>query len=84
MWIQVWDEDTHDINYYIFKTEDVERFDDLQLASYQVSDNQKTTLRMNKEGKVLNKGRIHEFSAFEDLHNNFDCCEELIEGDSWK
>ena len=38
-WIQVW-EDTHDINYYIFKTEDVERFDDLELT-YQITDNRK-------------------------------------------
>ena len=72
------------INYYIFKTEDVDRFDDLQLASYQKTDNQKTTLRINKEGTVLNQGTKHDYSAFEDFRDNFDCLEDLIEGDCWK
>lgn len=83
-WIQVWDQDTHDINYYIFRTSDVERFDDLTLDTYQITDNQKTTLRINKEGKVLNRGRRYDFSVFQDFHNNFECLEELREGDSWK
>ena len=82
VWIQVWDKDTHDINYYIFKTADVDRFDNLQLASYQITDNQKIGLTINKAGRVLNRG--DKYDAFEDFHNNFDCLEELIEGDSWK
>ena len=81
-WIQVWDEDN--VNYYIFKTEDVALFDNLQLASYQITDNQKTTLRINDDGKVLNEGTKHDYSAFEDFHNNFKCLEEIIEGDNWK
>lgn len=84
VWIQVWDQDTHDINYYIFKTSDVERFDNLELNTYQITDNQKTTLTINKAGEVLNKGKKYDFSVFEDFHNNFDCLEELIGGDSWK
>ena len=24
------------------------------------------------------------WQAYEDFHNNFDCLEELIEGDAWK
>ncbi len=83
-WIQVWDQDTHDINYYIFKTSDVERFDDLQLDTYQVTDNQKTELPINKAGKVLKKSSKYDYSAFDDFLNNFDCLEELTEGDSWK
>ena len=71
-------------NYYIFNTSDVEHFDNLELDTYQITDNQKTTLRINKRGKVLNRGRTYDFSVFEDFHNNFDCLEELIEGDSWK
>ena len=82
VWIQVWNKDTHDINYYIFKTADVARFDNLQLASYQITDNQKIGLTINKAGRVLNRGG--KYDAFEDFHNNFDCLEELIEGDSWK
>ena len=84
VWIQVWDQDTHDINYYIFKTSDVKRFDNLELDTYQITDNQKTTLTINKTGEVLNKGRKYDFSAFKDFHNNFDCLEERIDGDSWK
>lgn len=81
-WIQVWDEDN--VNYYIFKTEDVSLFDDLQIASYQITDNQKTTLRINREGKVLNQGKKYDYRAFDDFHNNFECLEEIIDGDDWK
>ena len=83
-WIQVWDKDTHDINYYIFKTEDVERFDDLELDTYQVTDNQKTELPINKAGEIVKKGRKYDYSSFKEFLNNFDCLEKLIPGDSWK
>ncbi len=83
-WIQVWDKDTHDINYYIFKTEDVERFDDLELDTYQVTDNQKTELPINKAGEIVKKGRKYDYNSFKDFLNNFDCLEKLIPGDSWK
>ena len=81
---QVWDKDTHDINYYIFKTEDVERFDDLELDTYQVTDNQKTELPINKAGEIVKKGRKYDYSSFKEFLNNFDCLEKLIPGDSWK
>ena len=83
-WIQVWDTDTHDINYYIFKTSDVELFDNVQLDTYQVTDNQKTELPINRAGKVLKSGRQYDYSVFERFKNDFDCLEELIEGDTWK
>ena len=83
-WIQVWDQGTNDINYYIFKTSDVARFDNLQLDSYQKTDNQKTGLTINEAGEVLNQGKKYDYSVFKDFLNNFDCLEELIEGDSWK
>ena len=81
-WVQVWDEDN--VNYYIFKTDDVKYFDDLQLDSYQITDNQKTTLTINKEGELLTKGVKHDYSMFEKFNDNFECLEERIEGDSWK
>ena len=90
VWIQVWDRDTHDINFYIFKTADVERFDNLQLDTYQVTDNQKTELPINKAGEVLKKARTlkdgnkYDYNVFKDFLNNFDCLEELIDGDTWK
>ena len=89
-WIQVWDKDTHDINYYIFKTSDVEFFDNLELPVYQIIDEQKTELPITKEGKVVKRGRTlqngkrYDYSVFEKFLNNFDCLEEQIEGDSWK
>ena len=84
VWIQVWDKDTNDINYYIFKTEDVALFDNLKLPTYQITDNQKTTLTINKAGKLIMTGKKYDYSVFEKFHNNFDCLEELIDGDSWK
>ena len=69
---------------YIDEKSDVERFDNLELDTYQITDNQKTTLRINRVREVVNKGRTYDFSVFENFHNNFECLEELIEGDSWK
>lgn len=63
---------------------EVERFDDLTLDTYQVTDNQKTELPINKAGEVLKKGKKYDYSAFKNFLNNFECLEELIEGDSWK
>ena len=83
-WIQVWDQDTHDINYYIFKTSDVSRFDNLELDTYQITDNQKTELPINRAGKVIKTGRDYDYSVFEEFKNNFDCLEDLITGDDWK
>ena len=90
VWIQVWDKDKHDINFYIFKTADVERFDNLELDTYQITDNQKTELPITKEGKVVKRGRTlqngkrYDYSVFEKFLDNFDCLEELMDGDSWK
>lgn len=58
---------------YIFNHKEISKFDDLSLPSYQQTDNQKTTLRINHDGKVVNKGRKHNYAYFnEDFHNNFD------------
>ena len=66
-WIQVWDsdEDKGKVNFYIFKTEDVSRFDDIQLDAYQITDNQKLRLKINEAGKIIrNRVVKHDFSAF--------------------
>ena len=83
-WIQVWDKETHDINYYIFKTSDVARFDNLELPTYQVTDNQKTELPITKDGEVIKESKKYNYDVFEEFKNNFDCLEEIIDGDSWK
>ncbi len=84
VWIQVWDADKDEVNYYIFKTSEVGNFDDLTLDTYQVTDNQKTELPINKDGEVLKQGRKYDYSVFKDFLNNFDCLEELMPGDSWQ
>lgn len=91
VWIQVWDKDTHDINYFIFNTDQVKYFDDLELPIYQVVDEQKTELPITKEGKVIKQGqkrpngKTYDYTVFEKFLNNFECLEKVItEGDSWK
>lgn len=69
------------MHFYIFKPQDVERFDNLELASYQQTDNQKTTLRIGQDGQVHNRGRVNDYSAFEEFHNNFEIFDEIAEGD---
>ena len=60
-------------HYYIFKHGEINKFDNLSLDSYQKTDNQKTTLRIDKNGSVLNKGTKHSYDCFNnDFHNNFD------------
>ena len=84
VWIQVWDADRHDINYYIFKTEDIALFNDLSLKSYQETDNQKIGLSMNKAGKVVTEGTKYDYNVFEKFLNNFECLEKATEDDPWK
>ena len=81
-WIQVWDEDN--VNFYIFKTEEVERFDNMTLPTYQITDNQKTELPIDKAGNVLKNSTKYDYRAFDEFLNNFDCLEERIPGDDWK
>ena len=82
VWIQVWDKDN--VNYFIFHTSKVPLFDNMNLATYQITDNQKTELPITQSGKVTKKGRKYNYTVFDDYLNNFESLEELIEGDSWK
>ena len=59
-------------HYYIFHHKEISKFDDLSLPSYQETDNQKIALRIDDEGNVLNQGRKHNYSCFDEFHNNFD------------
>lgn len=76
-WVQVWDEDN--VNFYIFHTDDVERFDNIQLASYQITDNQKLNLHIKQDGTVTNQTRTagRDYSVFRTALNNFDVLELL-------
>ena len=73
VWISAWDD--NNITFYIFKPEDVNKFDDLSIASYQITDNQKTTFRISEAGKVLNQGKKYDYSAFDEFKNNFQILE---------
>lgn len=82
VWIAVFnnseDLENAKIHYYIFHTKDVEKFDDITLPTYQITDNQKTTLRINLEGKVLNKGKKYNYECFDrEFYDNFDILERL-------
>lgn len=83
VWIATWDEDH--VHFYIFKPEDVDKFDNIQLPTYQITDNQKNSLRINKDGDVLNQGRevsgrTNDYSVFHGFRNNFAIFEDIIKG----
>ncbi len=82
VWIAVFSDDTNNIDnsklwYYIFNTNEVVKFDDINIATYQITDNQKTSLRINKDGVILNKGKKYDYTCFKDFLNNFECLEKL-------
>lgn len=63
--------------YYIFHTSEVNKFDNINLPSYQIIDNQKLTFKIDSEGIVHNRGRnIEEKDKYQcfndDFFNNFD------------
>ena len=47
-------------HFYIFNHSEISGFDNSELDSYQKTDNQKTTLRIDGQGNVLNLGRNHD------------------------
>ena len=65
------------IHYYIFHSSDVSRFDDMSLPTYQITDNQKTTLRINKQGEILNNGKKYSYECFAGFHNDFKILEKF-------
>ena len=75
VWIAVFADDENleqsIIHYYIFHSSDVSRFDDMSLPTYQITDNQKTTLRINKQGEILNNGKKYSYDCFKEFHNHF-------------
>ena len=76
VWIAVFAQNEDDlenakIHFYIFKSSDVSRFDDISLPAYQITDNQKTTLRINTAGVVLNKGKKYSYECFKEFFDNF-------------
>ena len=65
---------------FIFRHDEANKFDNLELDTYQKKDNPKTTLHINKEGRVIKKGRTHSYDCFnDDFYNNFEKLDEPIE-----
>ena len=76
-WVQVWDE--NNVNFYIFHTDEVSRFDNISLKSYQISDNQQIHLDIDRNGVVANRSSTKDWSMFEDALDNFLVLEGLRE-----
>lgn len=67
-------------HYYVFHHAEINKFDDLNLDSYQRTDNQKTTLHIDRSGKVLNKGRKHDYNCFNDnFYDNLNKFDKLLD-----
>ena len=62
----------------IFNSNDINKFDDITLPTYQITDNQKTSLQINIDGKVLNKGKKYNYDCFNnEFFNNFKLLEQI-------
>ncbi len=77
VWIAVFnDKINKKCHFYIFNTKDVSKFDNVNLDTYQVTDNQKTTLTINSCGEVISSGRLYDYSCFnEEFYMNFEALE---------
>jgi hypothetical protein len=71
VWIAVFDNQKEKTcHFYILNTKDVERFDNIKLPTYQITDNQKTTLTIRNDGAVLNRGKIYNYDCFNNRFYN--------------
>lgn len=57
-------------HFYIFNHSEISKFDDIELASYQKTDNQKIALPINSSGKVIKKSNI-EGRSYEHFNTDF-------------
>ncbi|MDR0977906.1 MAG: hypothetical protein LBL71_02585 [Endomicrobium sp.] len=66
VWIAVFDNKKFGkiCHFYILNTKEVKKFDNIKLPVYQITDNQKTTLKIRSDGVVLNQGREYDYSCF--------------------
>lgn len=80
VWIAIFEDkelENSKIHYYIFHSSEISQFDDINLPTYQITDNQKTTLRINSQGQILNQGKKYSYECFKIFHNNFKILEKL-------
>lgn len=65
VWIAVFNEKyDKKCHFYILNTKDIIKFDNINLPTYQITDNQKTTLRIRDDGVVLNCGTKYNYTIF--------------------
>lgn len=65
VWIAVFDnKDDKKCHFYILNTKDVSQFDDIELPTYQITDNQKTELPIRNDGVVLKEGKKYNYELF--------------------
>ncbi|MCL1946702.1 MAG: hypothetical protein FWF51_06065 [Chitinivibrionia bacterium] len=83
VWIAVFENDeinNKTCHFYIFNTKDVSKFDNTSIDTYQITDNQKTSLKINSRGQILNKGKIYNYACFNnEFYNNFEVLEKFIQ-----
>lgn len=77
VWIAVFPNGkSKECHFYIFNTKDVTKFDNIALPTYQITDNQKTMLTINKNGFVTKKGKNYDYSCFNnEFYMNFTALE---------
>lgn len=86
VWIAIFDDTTEKkCHFYILNTKDVEKFDNIKLPTYQITDNQKTELPIRKDGVVLKKSTKdtgYDYSVFNTrFYNNFGALEIELNND---
>lgn len=77
VWIAIFENlENKNSHFYIINTKDVCCFDDITIDTYQITDNQKTTLKIRNDGVVLNKGKKYDYGCFnEKFYNNWSALE---------
>ena len=58
-------------HYYIFHHEEINKFNNLDLSSFQKTDNQNIHLAIDKKGNVVTEGSKYDYNCFKKFHNNF-------------
>jgi len=76
VWIAIFDiANEKKCHFYILNTKDVEKFDNINLDTYQITDNQKTELPIRNNGEVLKQGSAttgYDYSVFNKrFYNDF-------------
>lgn len=80
VWIAIFNDIKEKIcHFYVFNSKDVQKFDNLNLDTYQITDNQKTELPIRNDGVVLKKSTSntgYDYSLFNTkFYNDFNALE---------